>query len=166
VNNGQVVGKDIEKEYSKLINKKRGSKNFTGLVKHKNSEINRAIKQLVIDDVKTIIVEDLKNLRFKSKFGHKVLNKQQYWTYSSVLKKLEDICSETGTEFVKVSPSYTSQTCSHCGCTDRDSRQLESFVCTSCGYEIDADFNASINILNRDICKHPLTQEALSFRTG
>ena len=48
-------------------------------------------------------------------------------------------------------PSYTSQTCSKCGSIHKESRNGEDFICVECKYEIDADLNASINILHRGI---------------
>ena len=46
-----------------------------------------------------------------------------------------------------VCKSYTSQTCSRCGHVDKENRQTqETFVCTKCGFELNADHNASINI--------------------
>jgi len=52
---------------------------------------------------------------------------------------------------VKVSPAYTSQTCSSCGHVDKNSRNGEHYECVSCGYKNDADVNASINIHNRGL---------------
>ena len=54
-----------------------------------------------------------------------------------------------GKDIVLVNPKYTSQTCSNCGMKDKQSRQGERFKCKSCGFEIDADLNAAINILRR-----------------
>ena len=49
---------------------------------------------------------------------------------------------------IKVAPQWTSQTCSCCGAIDKNSRRSQSeFVCTSCGFEINADVNAALNIL-------------------
>ena len=53
---------------------------------------------------------------------------------------------EHGLTLVKVSPSYTSQMCSKCGSTNKQSRNGETYKCISCGYVIDADYNAAINI--------------------
>ena len=58
---------------------------------------------------------------------------------------------ERGIELVKVSPSYTSQTCSRCKSIDKNSRQGEWYHCTTCGYEIDADLNGALNILQRGV---------------
>lgn len=47
----------------------------------------------------------------------------------------------------KVSPAYTSQTCSACGSVDARSRENQArFACTSCGYTENADVNAAKNI--------------------
>ena len=46
-----------------------------------------------------------------------------------------------------VHKEFTSQTCSHCSCVDKENRQSqESFVCISCGHADNADRNAAINI--------------------
>ena len=48
----------------------------------------------------------------------------------------------------KVDPKYTSQRCSGCGYVSKDNRKTQSkFKCMSCNLEMNADFNASINIL-------------------
>jgi len=47
----------------------------------------------------------------------------------------------------KVNPAYTSQTCSECGTTDKNSRKSQAlFECVSCGYSANADVNAAKNI--------------------
>lgn len=47
-----------------------------------------------------------------------------------------------------IPPQYTSQTCSRCGCVDRANRPTRAkFKCTACGFELNADHNAALNIL-------------------
>jgi len=47
----------------------------------------------------------------------------------------------------KIPPAYTSQTCSQCGTTDKNSRKSQAlFACVSCGYSGNADVNAAKNI--------------------
>jgi transposase len=74
------------------------------------------------------------------------MNKMQYWSYCKTIGKIERLCEENGVLLTKVNPAYTSQTCSNCGCVDKKSRNGENYICQHCGYEIDADLNASINI--------------------
>ena len=70
--------------------------------------------------------------------------------YAKTIHKIEQECQERGIILVKVSPSYTSQNCSKCGCIDSNNRKGELYQC-KCGCEMDADHNASINIHNRGI---------------
>jgi len=54
--------------------------------------------------------------------------------------------------YAEVNPSYTSQICSCCGHKDKSNRKSQAiFVCGDCGLTINADKNASFNILNRYI---------------
>ena len=53
-----------------------------------------------------------------------------------------------GGSLIAIPPQYTSQTCSRCGCVDRQNRQTQAkFKCTACGFEFNADHNAALNIL-------------------
>jgi len=50
----------------------------------------------------------------------------------------------------QVSPAYTSQRCSKCGFTHETNRRSKhQFVCQKCGYELNADYNASKNIARK-----------------
>ena len=53
-------------------------------------------------------------------------------------------CQKNGTDFLKVPPYYTSQTCSLCG--EMGKREKQAFTCTSCGVVIHAGFNATRNL--------------------
>jgi transposase len=47
----------------------------------------------------------------------------------------------------KVNPAFTSQTCSACGHSAPENREIQAvFKCGSCGYSANADVNAAINI--------------------
>ncbi len=143
---GQILGQEMENLYKKISNKKQGSKAFKRLLTHRNNEINRICNSLDLYNVKELVLEDLKNLKHRTKLSTKFMNKMQRWTYPQVLSKLGSLAEMNGIHLTKVNPAYTSQTCSNCGCVDKESRQDESFKCLHCGFEIDADLNASINI--------------------
>jgi putative transposase len=56
----------------------------------------------------------------------------------------------SGNEVSLVASHYNSQTCSNCGCTDKNNRLSQSlFICVVCGYNINADVNAAINVERR-----------------
>ncbi len=53
-------------------------------------------------------------------------------------------------QVVKVDPAYTSQTCSRCGHVGQANRPSQAvFACQACGWALNADHNAAINILVR-----------------
>lgn len=149
--NSEVIGTELKELYQKISNKKQGSNNFKKLLIHRDNLINFYVNQIDITDIKTLIIEDLKDVKYKSELHKKINNKLQRWSYRKTIDKLSRTCEVNGIELVKVSPSYTSQTCSCCGHIDKNSRNQENYHCVSCGYNIDADINASINILNRGI---------------
>ena len=145
----QQIGIDMKDIYTKISNKKQKSKGFNRSLIERDEAINIAIKSINLNIIKTVYVEDLKNLNNKTKIGRKQMNKQQRWTYSYALNKLEHYCNENGVDVVKVLPHYTSQKCSGCSAIHRESRKGERYECISCNMVIDADYNASLNILHR-----------------
>lgn len=144
---GEIIGDEFVDIYEKISRKVQGSKAFKRALEHRDNEINRLCNTLTLGYVKTLVIEDLKNVK-KGKRG-KFVNKLQRWSYPKTVFKLENMCSVHGVELVKVLPQYTSQMCSSCGEVNKESRNKEVYNCISCGYVIDADLNASINIRDK-----------------
>ncbi len=58
--------------------------------------------------------------------------------------------------WVKVPAAYTSQTCHRCGCVDQANRTTQSrFCCIGCGFQLNTDWNAALNILGNAISLWP-----------
>lgn len=150
--NGKYYGTELEQVYNKISKKVRKSKNYNQLLVYKKNKINEITNQFLKENVgiNYLVIENLKKVKNKSKFSKKFNNKLQYWSYKQVIKKLEISSEEQGYYLEKVSPSYTSQTCSSCGTVEKNNRVGEVYTC-SCGLEMDADYNASINILRRGV---------------
>lgn len=81
----------------------------------------------------------------KGKIRKKFNNKLQRWSYSKVLNKLQNMTEEAGVILTKVNPAHTSQKCCKCGVICKSNRKGEIYKC-ACGNNIDADFNAAINL--------------------
>lgn len=76
------------------------------------------------------------------------------WTYYNLQQKIEYKATEKGIKVVYVEPKYTSQRCSKCGCIHKENRPEQAiFKCIECGFEANADYNASQNIGIKDIDK-------------
>jgi putative transposase len=52
-----------------------------------------------------------------------------------------------GQHLILVPAPYTSQTCYQCKYVNSENREGEDFQCLQCGWTLDADYNASLNIL-------------------
>ena len=63
--------------------------------------------------------------------------------------------ANAGRQVVKVDPRYSSQSCSKCSVVEASSREGKRYCCKSCGHQMDADLNASINILTKGLAAIP-----------
>lgn len=80
----------------------------------------------------------------KDGFDDKLLRN---WSYYELQTMIEYKAERVGIKVRYVDPAYTSQTCSKCGAVHKESRISQSeYICCECGYKINADYNASINI--------------------
>ena len=71
-------------------------------------------------------------------------------SWSSFVSKLEYKIAENQGCLIKIDSYYpSSKTCSNCGCVKETlSLSERTYNCNECGFSIDRDLNASINILN------------------
>lgn len=146
--NNEYIGHNMKSIYEKISRKKQGSNSFKRSLIHRDNEINRLINNINYGGINQIIVEDLKSVKIGKKYFN---NKIQRWSYTKCIDKFNRICEDKGINLVKVLPNYTSQTCSRCGDIHKESRNGEKFKCIKCNHEIDADYNAAINIYNRGV---------------
>lgn len=77
------------------------------------------------------------------------------WSFYQLREMVKYKAEREGIELKLVDPAYTSQQCSRCGYIDSDNRPKKEkgqayFKCTKCGFELNADHNASINIARSD----------------
>jgi putative transposase len=90
---------------------------------------------------------DNPNMRSSAKSGLNRSILQQSW--GKFFELLEYKLERNGGKLIRVDPKYTSQTCSCCGHISKENRLTQAkFVCVSCNTEFNADYNASVNILN------------------
>jgi IS605 OrfB family transposase len=115
-------------------------------INHKYSKalIDYAIKK----NCGIIQLEDLTGVTEKAN------NFLKNWSYYDLQTKIENKAKEKGIDVIYVKPGYTSQRCSKCGYIHKKNRPEQAiFKCQSCGFETNADYNASQNLSIRDIDK-------------
>jgi putative transposase len=115
---------------------------------------------------KGTLAEPGRNVRQKAGLNRSILA-QGWRSFETILAyKLE----ERGGTLTKVPATFTSQTCSVCGCIERRSRESQArFSCVHCGHEAHADTNAALEILRRWNTPHlrmeGLHQHSVEVRT-
>lgn len=68
------------------------------------------------------------------------------WPYGSLHEKIAYKAREKRLPVTTVDPEYTSMTCRKCDVTNPQSRDGIHFECVNCGYEVNADVNAAMNL--------------------
>jgi len=89
----------------------------------------------------TFCMEDLTNIR-----NGKKNNKLGKWSLAELRSIVEYNAKAIGKKVVAIDPRYASRTCSRCSFQKKENRNGRTFKCNSCGFQIDADLNASRNI--------------------
>jgi len=135
-------GHDLNSIIAIMCRKQKGSKAFQRCQSHRTNYINWSINRLNLDNIKTLKLEKIKNLR-KGKRTSKVLT---HWNYRDIFEKLESKCEELGVQVQQINPTYTSQRCSSCGWTQKKNRKGKQFCCKKCSFTLDADLNGAVNI--------------------
>ena len=127
--------------YKKLKNLNRLSECERNFAKTYNHMISKRIVEFAKKHKCEFI--NMENLT-KEGFSDSILRN---WSYYELQSMVEYKADRIGIKVRYVNPAYTSQTCSRCGHIDKENRQTqEKFICTKCGFELNADHNASINI--------------------
>ncbi|WP_240912224.1 MULTISPECIES: transposase [unclassified Thermococcus] len=97
---------------------------------------------------RVIVLEKLKGIKRQKrpKPLRKILHR---WSYADLIAKITYKAKLYGVPVIFVSPRGTSKTCSNCGYYVRNFKDERVFKCPKCGFEIDRDYNASINIARK-----------------
>jgi putative transposase len=143
------LGHVIKSLCQKVARREPGSNGKFQARKERDEYINHTLNQIPWTSIKTLAVENLKNLKRgkKPSRGKSFRKAIAPWTYAYVLERAKLKAAENRVLVVEVSPSYTSQTCPECGHRARQSRNNERFSCVRCGHADDADFVGARNIL-------------------
>ncbi|MEA3254562.1 MAG: transposase [Candidatus Altiarchaeota archaeon] len=137
----QLVGRDMKDRVDHFY---RRSKSHLIVGDFINHELNK----IDFSNIKTLVVEDLKNVKKnkKGRFSRHVNRLLSNWAYRQVLDKLEMLCEENRVQLARIDPRYTSQVCNNCKVRDKANRKNERYECRHCGWKVDADYNAALNI--------------------
>lgn len=94
-----------------------------------------------------VVMEDLNvSGMMKNKHLSKAIQEQCLYEW---IRQMRYKCEWNGIEFVQADRFYpSSKTCSNCGCVKRNLKLKDrTFVCDECGFTIDRDYQAAINLM-------------------
>ena len=94
-----------------------------------------------------VVMEDLNvSGMMKNKHLSKAIQEQCFFEF---IRRMKYKCEWNGIEFIQVSRFYpSSKTCSNCGCIKHDLKLSDrTYSCSECGFVIDRDLNAAINLM-------------------
>lgn len=172
---GEVIsGKKVESYRKKITGLKarlqeKGSKSAKRHLKKLSKketlykkDVNHCISKKLVTKAKALGVGlKLEALKFHKpknpvmKFNKKLRDnngKLGKWAFGQLRNFISYKAKIAGIPVLLVNPAYTSQKCSQCGHTCKENRPMQSdFICLSCGYQANADYNASVNISRADI---------------
>jgi len=139
---------------------KRLLRKISGKERRFKAWVNHKISRQIVDNCKagTIALENIKGIRANK--GRKFNFWLHGWSFYQLQNFIEYKAVRKGIRVVKVSPYNTSKTCSKC--SSIGSRSKGFFICSHCGYSLNADLNASYNLAkqhsNADVVLAAVTQ--------
>ena len=100
------------------------------------------------EQVGTIIMENLENIRNTAKSLNRADRNIHSWTFYQLQQFIKYKAELAGIKVEYINPKYTSQSCSKCNKIKKSNRKANLYSC-ECGNHIHSDLNASRNIANK-----------------
>ncbi len=137
---------------------KRHLKKLSGRVARFQSNTNHLVAKQLVSSVQagdTLVMENLTDIRERTvqrRDKRQQRREHANWSFVQLQSFVSYKAAWKGVTVEFVDPRYTSQGCSKCGFVSRANRQSQSeFSCRQCGYQNNADYNASLNIRNKHL---------------
>ena len=141
IKEGRATGQNIQKQVIKV------QKLHQRLINIRTDYINKTVFSIIKQKPSYIAIEDLavSNL-MKNKHLSKAIASQKFFEFKT---KLMSKCKQNNIELRIVNRFYpSSKTCSNCGKVKKDLKLSDRIYRCDCGFTIDRDLNASINLKN------------------
>ena len=138
---GNVTSQNIQKQVVKV------QKLHQRLANIRTDYINKIVSSIIKQKPSYITIEDL-NVKgmMKNKHLSKAIASQKFFEFKT---KLMSKCKQNNIELRIVDRFYpSSKTCSQCGKVKKDLKLSDRIYKCDCGFTIDRDLNASINLKN------------------
>ncbi|WP_341473277.1 transposase [Clostridium perfringens] len=141
IKEGRATRQNIQKQIVKV------QKLHQRLANIRTDYINKTVSKIVKQKPSYVTIEDLAvSNMMKNKHLSKAIVSQKFFEFKT---KLISKCKQNNIELRIVDRFYpSSKTCSNCGKVKKDLKLSDRIYKCSCGFNIDRDLNASINLKN------------------
>ena len=136
---------------------KRTARREAGFRRDVNHCISKTLVVSAKDTGRGMALEALTGIRDRARFRQPQRARMAGWAFAQLRVFVEYKAQRCGVPIVLVDPKHTSQQCHVCGHVARGNRRSQAvFSCKNCGYTINADVNAALNIRSRALVKAPI----------
>lgn len=138
----------------KRLDKVRSSK---GKEKYWQRDVNHKISRELVNIVAgipggVVVLEQLSGIRSRVHGSKRFNRMMSNWAFRQLADMITYKAGHAGIPIVWIDPRKTSQTCSRCGHATRANRPDQAhFKCVSCGYQVNSDYNAAVNISRKGL---------------
>jgi IS605 OrfB family transposase len=156
----QVGTRSAHRKLKKISGKQRRYQS------HQNHIISKRLVNAAQRTKRGIAIEDLKGITSRTRVKQSQRNRHTNWAFSQLRAFVEYKAKAAGVTVIAVNAKYTSETCSQCGHRSKANRKSQfEFVCQSCHYSTNADYNAALNIRFRAVSSQPMVAERMATRS-
>lgn len=148
----QKKGTKSAKRHLKKLSKQQA--NFT---RSENHRISKNIVETAKANHKALALENLKGIRDRTGFNREMRWQMGNWAFAQLQQFVSYKATRAGVPVYFVDPRNTSKTCHVCAYCDKDNRKSQAqFHCLNCGCQVNADYNAALNIAARALVNAPI----------
>ena len=152
----QTVGTKSAKRRLRQV--KRRESRFQRDVNH---GISKTLVAKAATSCKALSLEELTGIRDRVHVRHEQRYQHHSWAFAQLREFVSYKAAAVGVPVVLVDPRNTSRTCSLCGhCAKGNRHSQAAFLCLSCGFAGNADWNAATNIASRASVNRPIVSPA------
>lgn len=136
-------------------NAKRRLRKNTGKERRFQRDVNHCVSKTLVAKAAisrtAIALEDLSGIRERVAVRRAHRYERHSWAFFQLRQFLAYKAAWAGVPVRLVDPRNTSRTCSACGnCEKANRRSQAEFLCQRCGFTLNADYNAAINISRKE----------------
>ena len=151
--------KSNDRRVWRRLTSKEGRREERNRVSQRLHLISKGLIELAVREQSAIALEDLHLQKGRGR-GRCLHRRLSSWSQGQIHRKIEYKAEECGVPIIKVDPRYTSKTCPRCGeIKQRRSRVGQAFLCGKCGWRLDRQINAGLNICRTAFAQLPSEAE-------